>query len=113
MSSLEQWKDKGLLTDETLLKLQLLSALIFEWNPKVNLTGYKTKEEIAEFLIGESVAALTALTVSGKSVLDFGSGAGIPGLVWAILEPSARITSVEGSCKGDWHQCGDSARSIS
>src|SRR5262249_37074412 len=30
-----------------------------------------------------------------KSVLDFGSGAGIPGLVWAICVPSARVTSLE------------------
>jgi 16S rRNA (guanine527-N7)-methyltransferase len=27
--------------------------------------------------------------------VDFGSGAGIPGVVWAIAEPAARVTSVE------------------
>lgn len=95
MNSLQQWKDKGLLADSAIHQLKLFADLIFQWNPKVNLTGYKKKEEIEKFLIGESVSAVPVLSLHSKNVLDFGSGAGIPGLVWAIAEPSARITSLE------------------
>ncbi len=46
-------------------------------------------------LIGESILAARAFPMSGKRVLDFGSGAGIPGLVWATYDPSIHLTSVE------------------
>jgi 16S rRNA (guanine527-N7)-methyltransferase len=46
-------------------------------------------------LIGESILAAHALPLSGKEVLDFGSGAGIPGLVWAIYDSTVQITSLE------------------
>lgn len=95
MNSLQQWKDKGLLSDSAIDRLLVFADLIFQWNPKVNLTGYKKKEEIENLLLGESLAALPVLSLGSKDVLDFGSGAGVPGLVWAIAEPSARITSLE------------------
>lgn len=68
---------------------------MLEWNPRINLTAFHTPEEIDEILIGESVRALSVISISGKRVLDIGSGAGIPGLVWAICDSSARVTSLE------------------
>lgn len=35
------------------------------------------------------------LVAAGSTVLDIGSGAGLPGLVWAIARPDLRITLVE------------------
>ena len=80
---------------ESIRKLKIFRDLILEWNPNINLTAFRTPKEIDEILIGESVRALSAISISGKHVLDFGSGAGVPGLVWAICDPSARITSLE------------------
>ena len=84
-----------LITEDSSRKLTIFRNLILEWNPRINLTGFRASKEIDEILIGESVRALSAISVSSKRVLDFGSGAGIPGLVWAICDPSAKITSVE------------------
>lgn len=95
MTGLQAWIDSGFLTPGSLDKLQRFAALIRTWNARVNLTGCKSIAEIEESLIGESVAALAALKLQGCSVLDFGSGAGIPGLVWAICEPSLKVTSLE------------------
>src|SRR5262245_41800869 len=88
------WKDK-VSSAEVLQKLLSFSNLIHSWNPRINLTGFKTIPEIEELLIGESVLALNALRPGSESILDFGSGAGIPGLVWAICNRELKVTSLE------------------
>lgn len=83
------------ISQDSLQKLWVLVELIQEWNARINLTGFRSKEEIQERLLGPAVLALAKVSLAGKSVLDFGSGAGIPGLVWAICEKETRVTSVE------------------
>lgn len=93
-----QWKDN--LSTASIAKLSAFTDLILRWNSRINLTGYRTREEIDELLIGESVLAMRGLQNAGcindgSSILDFGSGAGIPGLVWAIMDLPIEITSLE------------------
>ena len=93
-----QWKDN--LSPSSLDKLSSFTDLIPLWNSRINLTGYRTRQEIDGLLIGESVLAILKLqkegiAKAGSTILDFGSGAGIPGLVWALLNPSIQITSLE------------------
>jgi 16S rRNA (guanine527-N7)-methyltransferase len=95
MSFLEKSKAEGILSGEAFEKLNSFTDLILQWNPRVNLTGMWSRTEIEEILIGESMRAANVLQLSGKTVLDFGSGAGIPGLVWLICNPSIRLTSLE------------------
>lgn len=90
MSELKNWVDP-----KTFSKLEAFAALIHSWNSRINLTGYKNVDDIQSLLIGESVAALRALEIRDCDILDFGSGAGIPGLVWSIFEPTLRVTSLE------------------
>jgi 16S rRNA (guanine527-N7)-methyltransferase len=95
MTFLLQWSRQGLISAEAAEKLSAFVDLILEWNPRINLTGFKTRERIEEFLIGEGVQALPHLGLSGLQVLDFGSGAGVPGLVWSMCIPDVSVTSVE------------------
>jgi 16S rRNA (guanine527-N7)-methyltransferase len=93
-----QWKDN--LSPSSLEKLSAFTDLIIRWNSRINLTGYRTRQEIDDLLIGESVLAVLELqkveiVKAGTTILDFGSGAGIPGLVWAMLNLSIQITSLE------------------
>lgn len=93
-----QWKDN--LSSATIAKLSDFTDLILRWNSRINLTGYRTREEIDELLIGESVLAMRGLQNAGyvnddSRILDFGSGAGIPGLVWAMMDLPIEITSLE------------------
>jgi 16S rRNA (guanine527-N7)-methyltransferase len=95
-----QWKDKSNLSESSLNKLSVFSDLVLRWNSKINLTGYRTRQEIDELLIGESVLAMSALRQAGivkanATVLDFGSGAGIPGLVWAMMDSPIEVASLE------------------
>lgn len=95
MPALQTWHDAGEISFDALKRLEEFAALILKWNPRINLTGFKSQSEIEELLIGESIAALRALHLANVLVADFGSGAGIPGLVWAICEPSLKVTSIE------------------
>jgi len=92
------WKDD--LSSPSLAKLSAFTDLILRWNSRINLTGYRTREQVDELLIGESVLALRELQKAryvkdGISILDFGSGAGIPGLVWAMMDLPINVTSLE------------------
>jgi 16S rRNA (guanine527-N7)-methyltransferase len=92
---LQDWSKQGKVSEASARQLAQFAEAIQEWNPRINLTGFKTIQQIEEILIGESLLALPHLEIAGRSVLDFGSGAGIPGLAWAIAKPSCRVTSVE------------------
>jgi 16S rRNA (guanine527-N7)-methyltransferase len=98
MSAPMQWKAN--LSSASLAKLSAFTDLILRWNSRINLTGYQNREQIDELLIGESVLAMFGLQNAryvkpGTMILDFGSGAGIPGLVWAIMDLPVEITSLE------------------
>lgn len=99
MSFLKTLQAQGLIDEESRQKLSSFADLLLEWNQRINLTGFQNRLEIEEILIGESILALRFFQVSGKSILDFGSGAGIPGLVWALSDSTVVLTSVESTQK--------------
>lgn len=74
--------------------------LIERWNGTYNLTAVRDVRDMASQHIIDSLAAAAALlrrieipTVS--RILDVGSGAGLPGLVFAMAAPRMTITCVE------------------
>lgn len=75
-------------------RLAALSLLVAQWNERMNLTGHREPERIADRLAVPAVCLAEALPDFG-SLADLGSGAGFPGLPIAILRPEARITLVE------------------
>ena len=95
MAILKQWMSEGILTPGVFQRLSLFLDLLEEWNARVNLTGLRTRSEMEEVLIAESIAAVLVFPMSGKTVLDVGSGAGIPGMVWVIMDSTIRLTSLE------------------
>lgn len=68
------------------------------WNNRTNLTGAR---DSAQFIRGPLFDALTLLTVlePGGSMVDVGSGAGLPGIPAHILCPASRLTLVEPRAK--------------
>lgn len=65
-----------------------------KWNRKVNLTSVCKDEDIAIKHIIDSLV-LAALVKDGDCVLDIGSGAGIPAIPLKIVQPGARVISVD------------------
>ncbi len=60
-------------------------ALLESWQRRVNLIGESTRSEVWQRHILDSAQIFPLLPKSGRRLLDIGSGAGLPGLVLAIL----------------------------
>src|SRR6202453_4863412 len=54
--------------------------LLLKWNARTNLTAIRDPEEIVRRHFGESLFAARHIPAEAKTLLDFGSGAGFPGL---------------------------------
>ncbi len=94
-------KDRGITLDNTKIqKLDEYLHLLIEWNERFNLTSIKSEGDIIEKHFYDCLlAADPSLLIEGKSVADLGSGAGFPGLVWAICFPEASFTLIEATKK--------------
>jgi 16S rRNA (guanine527-N7)-methyltransferase len=90
------------LPDAAPLVLSRLSGyleLLLKWNARTNLTAIRDPEEIVRRHFGESLFAGRYLSPETKTLLDFGSGAGFPGLPIAILRPEIAVTLAESQNK--------------
>ena len=80
---------------------QLLAyvALLVKWNRVYNLTAVRDPSDMLRQHVVDSLAALPALMrhlpADGGQVLDVGSGAGLPGLVWAMAAPALSVICVD------------------
>jgi 16S rRNA (guanine527-N7)-methyltransferase len=83
---------------ETLVKFDRYAELLAEWQQRMNLVGPSTLPQVWHRHFADS-AQLLPIAGLGKSWLDIGAGAGFPGLVVALLDPSARLTLVESIAK--------------
>jgi 16S rRNA (guanine527-N7)-methyltransferase len=84
---------------EILPKLSAYLDLLLKWNARTNLTAIRDPEEIVRRHFGESLFAGLHLAPEARTVLDFGSGAGFPGLPIAILHPEIAVTLAESQNK--------------
>jgi 16S rRNA (guanine527-N7)-methyltransferase len=75
-------------------QLAVYLALIQKWNTRVNLTAIRTAEEIVRRHFGESLFAAARIG-SCNTLLDFGSGAGFPGVPIQLLRPDIQVTLAE------------------
>ena len=103
---------------ELFTRLSVYLDLLRRWNARTNLTAIRTPEEIVGRHFGESLFAglqlqARLIAAAGRapdpssaltphpapSVLDFGSGAGFPGLPIQLLHPGWRVTLAESQGK--------------
>ena len=82
------------LTGAQLDLLDRYARLLVDYNQKVNLTAITTPEGIEDRHFVDSLLFAAQPEVAGRLV-DVGTGAGFPGMVLAILEPSARFTLLD------------------
>src|ERR1039457_4759140 len=82
------------------LASQLLTYLdlILKWNARFNLTAIRTPEDIVRRHFGESLFAAAHLGPCA-TLLDYGSGAGFPGLPTQLLRPDVQVTLAESRAK--------------
>ena len=70
---------------ETLARLEAYAALLTRWSARINLIGHNTIADLWRRHILDSAQLRSHLPDSAGNLIDLGSGAGLPGLVLAIL----------------------------
>jgi 16S rRNA (guanine527-N7)-methyltransferase len=75
--------------------------LLMKWNARINLTAVRAPEEMIQRHFGESFFAAKHVLAERavEKVIDLGSGAGFPGVPFAMLAPEAHVTLIESNQK--------------
>ena len=71
--------------------------LLARWNRTYNLTAVRDPSAMLTQHVVDCLAVVPALRREHRSgrVLDVGSGGGLPGVVWAVMEPGMDVTCVD------------------
>jgi 16S rRNA (guanine527-N7)-methyltransferase len=87
------------LDSETAARFEDFSVLLQRWNARTNLTAIRDEDCILRRHFAECIAAAQALPVDSGTLLDFGSGAGFPGIPIALCKPEVHVTLAESQGK--------------
>jgi 16S rRNA (guanine527-N7)-methyltransferase len=74
-------------------------ALLLRWNARTNLTAIRDDEGILSRHFVQSIACARALPGGIARLLDFGSGAGFPGIPIALCRPEIAVVLAESQGK--------------
>ncbi len=94
-------RKNGLALDEpALARLERYADLLREWNVRVNLVSRRDTENLwsAHLLHSVSILFVADLPVAA-TVMDLGSGGGLPGIPLAIVRPDLRVVLVDSIAK--------------
>ena len=84
---------------ETIEKLKTFQNMVLEWNSKFNLISKSSESDIWQRHIIDSLQLQQFITAKDKILYDFGSGAGFPAIVLAIVSeeifPDLQISLIE------------------
>ena len=83
--------------NEQIARLSSFLRLLEKWNRAFNLTAIRDLEEMVAVHVLDSISARPYL--QGLSVLDVGTGAGLPGLPLAMFEPERHFCLLDSGGK--------------
>ena len=75
--------------------LERFSSLLLEKNRVMNLTAITEPDAVAQLHLLDSAALLQFVDLSGKKVVDVGTGAGFPGMPLRILKDDFDLTLLD------------------
>jgi len=80
-------------------KFDVYIDLIMRWNDRTNLTAIREVNAIIDRHLVECISCAHALPHEIPTLLDFGSGAGFPGIPIALCRPEIAVTLAESQGK--------------
>ena len=86
------------LTEDQAQKLSRFADLLIKWNESYNLTSITSPKDVLDLHLVDSLALAKCsgdLLDGSKTVLDVGSGGGLPAIPLAIVRPELEITMVD------------------
>lgn len=86
------------LTEDQAQKLSRFADLLIKWNESYNLTSITSPKDVLDLHLVDSLALAKCsgdLLNGSKTVLDVGSGGGLPAIPLAIVRPELEITMVD------------------
>lgn len=87
------------LDGETAAKFEAYLSLFIRWNQRLNLSSVRDEEGILTRHFVESIAVEQSLPREIATLLDFGSGGGLPGIPIALCRPEIAATLAESQGK--------------
>lgn len=72
-------------------------AMLVKWNAAYNLTAVRDAEQMVVKHLLDSLSILPH--VQGRSLVDVGTGAGLPGFVLALVQPGLQVTLLDSNGK--------------
>lgn len=88
------------ITDEIYKKLYIYYEMLVEWNNKFNMTTILEEKDVFLLHFYDSLCLSKATNLNNEITLcDFGTGAGFPGLVIAIVFDKIKVTLIESNQK--------------
>ena len=75
--------------------LKRYAGALLEKNKVMNLTAITQPDQVATLHLLDCAALLPLSPLAGKTVIDVGTGAGLPGMVLSILEPDFDLTLLD------------------
>lgn len=78
-------------------KLLAFVYLLEKWNKTYNITAIRDLEQMVILHVIDSASVYRFL--SGNSIIDVATGGGIPGIIFAILNPELKITLLDSNQK--------------
>jgi len=88
--------------EQLMSQLEAYLDLLLRWNARTNLTAIREPEAMITRHFGESLFSARLLSPRlkpGATILDFGSGAGFPGLPIQLYRPDLQVTLAESQGK--------------
>jgi 16S rRNA (guanine527-N7)-methyltransferase len=82
------------LPHDQIARIDQYRRVLWEWNEKLNLTRHTDFDKFVSRDVVDSVHSASLLE-AGETVLDVGSGGGVPGVILAILRPDVKVTLSE------------------
>jgi len=71
--------------------------LLDKWNKTYNITAIRDLEQMVILHLIDSASVYSYL--KGNSIIDVGTGGGIPGIIFAILNPELKVTLLDSNQK--------------